>query len=284
MTWLKHKKIGRADVYSLTDGKFRLDGGSMFGIVPKTLWEKIIPPDERNRIQLQINPMLIQLEGKNILIETGMDDKSGAKFESIYAVEREETIFDGLQSLGLEPGDINLVICTHLHFDHVGRNAKFNDAGELEPTFANARYVVQRQELEDATHTHERNRASYLDHNILPILEHDQIDLVEGETELMPGLRVVLVPGHNLGQQAVILESEGEGLVFTADLLPTFFHLPYAFIMGFDLYPMTTLETRKKYFPEWSERGFWIAPPHDPTRAWAKIRPAERGGFELEPE
>ena len=284
MTWLKHKKIGRADVYSLTDGKFRLDGGSMFGIVPKTLWEKISPPDERNRIGLQINPMLIQLEGKNILIETGMDDKSGAKFESIYAVEREETIFDGLRSLGLETGDIDLVICTHLHFDHVGRNAKFNDAGELVPTFANARYIVQRQELTDATQTHERNRASYLDHNILPILEHDQFDLLEGESELLPGLRVVPVPGHNLGQQAVILESEGQGLVFTADLLPTFFHLPYAFIMGFDLYPMTTLEMRKKFFPEWSERGFWIAPPHDSVRAWAKIRPAERGGFELEPD
>ena len=284
MTWLKHKKIGRADVYSLTDGKFRLDGGSMFGVVPKTLWEKISPPDERNRIQLQINPMLIQLEGKNILIETGMDDKSGAKFESIYAVEREETIFDGLRSLGLETDEIDLVICTHLHFDHVGRNAKFDDAGTLVPTFANARYIVQRQELEDATRTHERNRASYLDHNILPILEHDQFDLLEGETELLPGLRVVPVPGHNLGQQAVILESEGEGLVFTADLLPTFFHLPYAFIMGFDLYPMTTLEVRKKYFPEWSERGFWIAPPHDPIRAWAKIRPAGRGGFELESE
>ena len=284
MTWLKHKKIGRADVYSLTDGKFRLDGGSMFGIVPKTLWEKFAPPDDRNRIQLRINPMLIQLEGKNILIESGMDDKSGAKFESIYAVERDETIFDGLRSLGLETDDIDLVICTHLHFDHVGRNAKLNDAGKLVPTFAKARYVVQRQELTDATRTHERNRASYLDHNILPILEHDRFDLLEGETELLPGLRVVPVPGHNLGQQVVILESDGEGLVFTADLLPTFFHLPYAFIMGFDLYPMTTLEMRKKYFPEWSERGFWIAPPHDSFRAWAKIRPAERGGFELEPE
>ena len=194
---------------------------------------------------MRINPLLIQLEGKNILIETGMDDKSGAKFESIYAVERDETIFDGLRSIGLETDEIDLVICTHLHFDHVGRNAKLNDAGKLVPTFANARYIVQRQELEDAMRTHERNRASYLDHNILPILEYDQFDLLEGETELLPGLRVVPVPGHNLGQQAVILESEGEGLVFTADLLPTFFHLPYAFIMGFDLYPMTTLETRK---------------------------------------
>ena len=144
MTWLKHKKIGRANVYSLTDGKFRLDGGSMFGVVPKTLWEKISPPDDRNRIGLRINPLLIQLEGKNILIETGMDDKSGAKFESIYAVERDETIFDGLRSIGLETDEIDLVICTHLHFDHVGRNAKLNDAGKLVPTFANARYKRSR--------------------------------------------------------------------------------------------------------------------------------------------
>ncbi len=279
MTWIKHLKIGRADAYSLTDGTFRLDGGSMFGTVPRVLWEKLNAPDASNRIALRINPMLIQLDGKNILIETGMDDKSGEKFEQQFAVDRDETVFGGLRSLGLEPSDVDIVINTHLHFDHAGRNTTM----DLRPTFANARYVVQAQELHDATHTHERNRASYIAHNIAPVLEAGLFDALEGETEILPGLRVVPAPGHNLGQQAVILESEGAGLVYTADLLPTFDHAPFPYIMGFDLYPVTTLEVRKRLFPEWFERGFVIATPHDPRYSWGTFKLRERGGFELEP-
>ncbi len=278
MAWLKHLKIGTVDVYSLTDGKFRLDGGSMFGTVPKVLWEKVAPPDSSNRIQLRINPLLIQMQGKNILVETGMDDKSGDKFDVMFAVERDETIFDGLKQLDLEPKDIDLVINTHLHFDHAGRNTTAN----LEPTFKNARYIVQSQEVYDATHAHERSRASYNAHNFMPILEAGLFDLVEGETEIMPGLKVLPIPGHNLGSQAVILESEGAGLVYVADLIPTFNHVQYPYIMGFDLYPVTTLETRKRLFPEWAERGFVIAPPHDPSHAFGKLKARERGGFDLE--
>jgi glyoxylase-like metal-dependent hydrolase (beta-lactamase superfamily II) len=278
MTWLKHLKIGKADVYSLTDGKFGLDGGSMFGTVPKVLWEKVAPPDLSNRIQLRINPLLIQLNGKNILVETGMDDKSGAKFDSMFAVERDETIFDCLRQLNLEPKDIDLVINTHLHFDHAGRNTTTN----LEPTFPNARYIVQAQDLHDATHPHERSRASYNSHNFMPILERGLFDLVEGQVELMPGLKVLPIPGHNLGSQAVILESEGQGLVYVADLIPTFNHAQYPYIMGFDLYPVTTLETRKRLFPEWAQHGFVIAPPHDPNHAFGKFKARDRGGFDLE--
>jgi glyoxylase-like metal-dependent hydrolase (beta-lactamase superfamily II) len=279
MTWLKHLKIGAVDVYSLTDGKFRLDGGSMFGTVPKVLWEKVAPPDSSNRIQLRINPLLIQMQGKNILVETGMDDKSGDKFDAMFAVERDETIFDGLKQLNLEPEDIDLVINTHLHFDHAGRNS----TETLEPTFKNARYIVQSQDLHDAIHPHERSRASYNAHNFMPILEADLFDLVEGETEILPGLKVMPIPGHNLGSQAVVLESEGQGLVYVADLIPTFNHVPYPYIMGFDLYPVTTLETRKRLFPEWAERGFVIAPPHDSTHAFGKLKARERGGYDLEP-
>ncbi len=277
---MKHLKIGTVDVYSLTDGKFRLDGGSMFGTVPRVLWEKVAPPDSSNRISLRINPLLIQLNGKNILVETGMDDKSGEKFDAMFAVERDETIFDGLKQLSLEPKDIDLVVNTHLHFDHAGRNTTAN----LEPTFPNARYIVQSQELYDATHPHERSRASYNAHNFMPILEAGKFDLVEGETEILPGLKVLPIPGHNLGSQAVILESDGQGLVYVADLIPTFNHAQYPFIMGFDLYPVTTLETRKRLFPQWAERGFVMAPPHDPNHAFGKLKARDRGGFDLEPQ
>jgi glyoxylase-like metal-dependent hydrolase (beta-lactamase superfamily II) len=277
MTWLRHRKVGAADVYSLTDGLFRLDGGAMFGTVPRVLWERLTPPDEHNRITLRINPLLIQLNGKNILIETGMDDKGGEKFEAMFGLERDETVFGGLRALNLEPGDIDLVINTHLHFDHAGRNT---DAF-AQPTFTNARYVVQRQELWDATHTHERNRASYNAHNILPIVEAGLFDEVDGETELLPGLRVVPTPGHNLGQQAVILESDGETLVYTADLLPTANHVAYPYIMGYDLYPVTTLEVRKQVFPQWSAANAIVCPPHDPHHAWGRLQPRDKGGFEF---
>ncbi len=275
MPWLQHKKIGNANVYSLTDGKFKLDGGSMFGVVPRNLWEKISPPDEKNRIQLRINPMLIQLGNKNILIETGMDDKSGEKFESIYCVERDQTIFECLSQINLKPEDIDIVINTHLHFDHAGRN----QTTDGKPTFPKAQYFVQAQELHDATHTHERNRASYIAHNF----ENIKFETLEGEQEILPGLRVLPVPGHNLGQQAVLLESEGESLVYVADLIPTFHHAPYPFIMGFDLYPLTTLEVRKRLLPQWFERGTIVATPHDPHHAWGKLVEGEKNGFMLQP-
>ncbi|HEX2863924.1 MAG TPA: MBL fold metallo-hydrolase [Deinococcales bacterium] len=279
MPWLKRLDVGKIRVTSLTDGKVRLDGGAMFGTVPRVLWERLTRPDERNRIPLRINPLLVEVEGKRLLIETGMADQGGAKFEEIYAVERDATVFDGLKALGLGPEDIDIVINTHLHFDHCGRNVRPDGS----PTFRNAAYLVQRRELEDALHTHERNAASYRAETFVPLVEAGRFELLDGEAEIVPGVRVLPIPGHNLGQQAVVLESEGHGLVYAADLLPTFNHAAWAYIMGYDLYPVTTLETRKRHFPEWAERGFVIAPPHDPNHAFGKLEPAERGGYTRRP-
>lgn len=273
MTWLTHQRVGKADVYSLTDGLFRLDGGSMFGSVPKVLWNQVAPADADNRIQLRINPLLIRLNGQNILIETGMWDRGGEKFDEMYAIERDETTFRGLGELGLEPDDIHYVINTHLHFDHCGRNT--NLIGE--PTFPNARYIVQRQELHDATHTHERSRASYVPETFVPIMEADLFDVVEGETEIVPGVTVLPLPGHNLGQQGVVLHSEGQTLVYTADLIATTAHAPYPYVMGFDLYPVTCLEIRKKYLPQWHEQGATICTPHDPRVPFARLVEGKRG-------
>lgn len=278
MTWTTHRRVGKAEVYSLTDGTFWLDGGAMFGVVPKALWQKVAPADEENRIKLRINPLLIQLHGKNILVETGMWDRGGDKFEQMYALERDETVFRGLNELGLSVDDIDLVINTHLHFDHCGRNTNLTG----EPTFPNARYVVQKQELHDATHTHERNRASYIPETFMPILEAGLFDVVDGETELLPGLSVLPLPGHNLGQQGVVLRSEGETLVYTADLIATLAHAPYSYVMGYDLYPVTCLEQRKKYLPLWHEQQAIICTPHDPQVAFARLVEGKRG-YTLEP-
>lgn len=275
MPWTQHLQIGEAAVFSLTDGQFRLDGGAMFGSVPKALWERVAPADEQNRIRLRVNPLLIRLGAENILVETGFWDGGGEKFEGLYALDRDETVFRGLDSVGLSPADIHLVINTHLHFDHAGRNV--TPAGE--PTFPNARYVVQKQELHDARHTHERSRASYVAAYTDPLLDAGLFEVVDGEHELRPGLSVLPLPGHNLGQQGVVLWSGGQTLVYAADLLPTLAHTPYPYIMGYDLYPVTTLETRKRYLPQWFEQGAVICTPHDPDVAFARLEEGKKGGF-----
>lgn len=275
MSWIKHLRVGEADVYSLTDGQFRLDGGAMFGSVPKVLWERVSPADDLNRIRLRINPLLIRLGGENILVETGFWDQGGEKFEGMYALDRDETVFRGLAEVGLTPDDISLVVNTHLHFDHAGRNV--TPAGE--PTFPNARYVVQAQELHDATHTHERSRASYVAAYIEPLRDAGLYEVVEGEHELRPGLSVLPLPGHNLGQQGAVLRSGGQTLVYAADLVPTLAHVPYPYIMGYDLYPVTTLETRKRYYGEWFESGAILCTPHDPDVAFARLEEGKKGGF-----
>lgn len=276
--WLKQLKIGDMRVTSLTDGKFRLDGGAMFGTVPKVLWTKLTPSDDLNRIALRINPLLVQTSGKNILIETGMWE-GDEKFQSMFSLERDSTIFEGLRQMGLDRTDIHLVINTHLHFDHAGRNVL-----EGKPAFPNARYFVQKQELHDAHHRHERNRASYYtEQYVAPIEEAGLFDVLDGDTEILNGIKVVQIPGHNLGQQAVVLESEGQMLVYTADLLPTLVHAPYPYVMGYDLYPVTTLETRKRFFPEWFEKGAILAPPHDPEYAFGRLEMHPKSGFVAKP-
>ncbi|GGM02173.1 MBL fold metallo-hydrolase [Deinococcus aerophilus] len=280
MAWTHHRRIGNIEVISLTDGRFRLDGGAMFGSVPKTLWERVAPADELNRIRLRINPLLIRLGGENILIETGFWDRGGEKFEAIYGLDRDETVFRGLEGVGLTPDDIHLVINTHLHFDHAGRNTTALNT----PAFPNARYVVQRRELEDARNTHERSRASYVPDTFEPIADAGLFDVIDGEHELRPGLSVLPLPGHNLGQQGVVLRSAGQTLVYAADLIPMLAHAPTPYIMGYDLYPVTTLEMRKKYLPQWFEEGVVLCTPHDPETPFARLQANPKGGFVAVPE
>lgn len=275
MSWVQQRSIGEFRVTSLTDGQFRLDGGSMYGSVPKVLWSRVTDSDDLNRIPLRVNPLLIQRGGENILVETGLWDQGGETFDAMYAVERDESVFRGLDAVGLGPDDIHLVVLTHLHFDHAGRNV----TALGEPTFPNARYVVQAQELHDARHTHERSRASYVPQTFEPLLDAGLFDVVDGEHEIRPGLGVLPLPGHTRGMQGVVLRSGGKTLVYAADLLPTLNHAPLPYIMGFDLYPVDTLETRRRYFPQWAEEGAVICTPHDPHVPFARLEVGARGAF-----
>lgn len=276
MRAIVYLRLGKFDLYFLNDGDIWLDGGSMFGVVPKNLWSRLAQPDEQNRIRLGLNPLLLRAQGQWILIETGLDRKPGEKFRRIYGLSETGYVLPQLRLLGLEPGDIDLVINTHLHFDHAGQNTLFT-AGKLVPSFPQARYVVQRQELEEATHPHERNRASYLPDNIEPVLEAGRFELVEGEAEILPGVRVVPVPGHTLGMQAVELESGGQKLAYTADLIPAMMLAPLPYIMAFDLYPMTTLETRKKMYQRWLEGDYLLGFTHEPGHPLGKLIQTDKG-------
>lgn len=255
-------KMGGRELYSLTDGNLALDGGAMFGVVPRPLWSRALPPDDRNRIPMALNPLLFKGSSGWILVDSGIDDKRGEKHCDIYAVDRRPNVEDGLKLVGVTPEDISVVINTHLHWDHAGGNTVQRN-GKLVPAFPNARYVVQQQDLHDALHPHERNRASYFAENYEPLIDLGLFETVNGVTELETGVRLIPLPGHTAGMQGVEVETEEGLFVFVADLIPTAAHAPLAWIMAYDLEPLRTLEVRKEYYPRWAEARALISPGHD---------------------
>lgn len=262
-------RIGRFEVHQLSDGIFRLDGGAMFGVVPKILWDKHEHADDKNRIGLALGCLLIKTpSGKNVLVDTGISSKydNNRKFKQIYEVNRPATLRDGLKELGVLPKDIHLVINTHLHFDHAGGNTELDDNGKPAPQFSRAKHVVQKEEWEDAQHPHERNQASYLPENYEPLDGSGLLELVQGDYEIEPGLKVVQSGGHTRGHQCVLIESEGETAIFLGDLIPTRTHVPLPYIMGYDLYPVATLESKRKLLASAKENRWLLLFQHDPRQ------------------
>jgi methylmalonyl-CoA epimerase len=264
-------KLGDLELVTLSDGFFRLDGGAMFGVVPRTLWERRLPADQRHRIRLALRPLLVRGE-RTLLIEAGCGDKMDAKSADIYGFERGYTLQHSLADAGVTVEDIEIVLATHLHFDHVGGFTARREDGVIEPRFPKARYVVHQGEWEDATHPHERNRASYLVENFLPLRDAGVLDLVADEAEVMPGVRLRRSGGHTRHHQVVMIESKGQTAVFTADIFPTTAHVPDAWIMGYDLYPMDTLTFKRSFSREAIEREYLIFFEHDPTLAAGRLR------------
>jgi len=264
-------ELGDVSVHLLDDGRFALDGGAMYGVVPRTLWEKHDPPDERNRVTLGLNIALILTAGKKVLVDTGMGDKWSEKERAIYRIERSRTLLDSLRALGYGPEDIDVVVNTHLHFDHSGGNTTLKD-GKVVPTFPKARYVVQMGEWEDATHPNERNRASYLEPNFVPLAESRQLETVQGQAEVAPGVHVVPVGGHTAYHQMVIVEGGRQALVIPTDLVPTTAHLPLPYIMGYDLFPVGTLEAKRRVLKDAAERGSTLLFYHDVKTPLGRIK------------
>lgn len=261
-------KLGQLELLALSDGSIALDGGQMFGIVPKTLWEKKLPADARNRVRLSLTCLLVRTGKHNVLIETGIGDKFSAKYADIYGIEHPTTLPAELRKHGLSVTDIDIVINTHLHFDHCGWNTR-RENGKVVPTFPKARYFIQEGEWEHALQPTERDRASYVEEFFVPA--EPQLERLRGDQEIEPGISVEVVPGHTRDLQCVRIASEGEEAFFISDLVPTRVHLPYSWIMSFDLYPLDTLANRKRLLPQLAERRSLVVFPHDPEVPWARL-------------
>lgn len=251
-------QFGDYRVEVVPDTIFRLDGGAMFGVVPRALWSRVCPPDEHNRIRLNMNCLFVETECERILIETGIGEKWSPKQADVYGIERERPFAASLKALtGVGPEEITIVVNTHLHFDHAGGNTKLDNEGRAVPAFPNARYFVSRGEHEHAEAPHERDRASYLPSNWRPLEQTGQLELKEADYEIAPGLRMETITGHSRSMQCVRLQSGGRTLFGFADLVPTRAHVPLPWIMGYDLYPVETLEAKKRLLPQ-AAREDWL--------------------------
>jgi methylmalonyl-CoA epimerase len=258
-------QIGDLELTSLCDGFFGLDGGSMFGVVPRVLWSPKAPPDDKNRIALAMRPLLVR-GVRTLLIDTGIGDKEDERFREMYAVERARNLDHALAEAGVAPEDIDVVLATHLHWDHVGGFTRRDASGRVRPRFPRARYVVRRGEWEAATHPHERNRASYHAPDFVPLAEAGVLELVDDDQTIIPGVRVQRTGGHTADHHIVWLQSGAKRAVYAADLLPTTAHLPDAWILGFDLYPMESLAAKKTFKKDVGAETL-IFLPHDPAVA-----------------
>lgn len=275
------RKVGRFTIHALQAGGQKLDGGAMFGVVPKPLWEKRIAPDERNRIPLGMRCLLVEHDIGLVLIDTGAGNKENQKFHDIYAIENAGAAIDGVPRTALEDAivaaghrvsDIALVINTHLHFDHAGGDTYVDSAGAVRASFPNARYVVQTGEHHWATHTNERTAASYFERNWEPIRDAGRFDLVEGDREIVPGISVMLTPGHVPFHQSVIVDGGGEITCFLGDVCPTASHLPLPWIMGYDVEPLRTMESKRSLLRRAEAERWLLVFEHDASVPWGRVR------------
>jgi methylmalonyl-CoA epimerase len=267
-------QIGDLELTSLCDGFFGLDGGSMFGVVPKVLWSPKAPADDRNRISLATRPLLVR-GVRTMLIDAGIGDKDDERFREMFAVDRARNLDQALAEAGVAPEDIDVVLATHLHWDHVGGFTTRDDDGRVRPRFPRARYVVRRGEWDVATHPNERNRASYHAQDFIPLADAGVLELVDADQTIMPGVRVQRTGGHTADHQIIWIQSGGKRAVYAADLLPTTAHLPDAWILGFDLYPMDSLAAKKAFKKDVGGETL-IFLPHDPAVAAGYL--AEQNG------
>ena len=279
---VRSRTVGDIRIHAVEAGFIRLDGGAMFGVVPRPLWEKRIAPDDRNRIPLALRCLLVEAPEALILVDTGTGNKEDEKFRDIYGVENEgdpTRLEDGIRAAGFAPEDVEIVVNTHLHFDHAGGNTLRRPDGTVEPAFPRARYVVQRGEFEFAHSKNPRIRASYIHANFEPVYEAGLWEFVEGEHHLTDGVRLLPTPGHTPHHQSVLVESQGERACYLADVCPTTAHVPVPWVMGFDVEPLRTVNSKEELWGRARDESWLLVFEHDPEIPWGRLD-AEWKGIE----
>jgi glyoxylase-like metal-dependent hydrolase (beta-lactamase superfamily II) len=265
---MQKTSIGDFELTALSDGFYISDGGAFFGVVPKVLWQRKVKSDEQNRIYAGLNSVLVRTGKQNILIETGIGNKLSEKMKSFY--EPKELLLKNLHAAGAAPEDIDIVINSHLHFDHCGWNTVYKD-GRAVATFPKAKYYVQEGEWRHASLQLERDRVSYMTDNYDPLIASGQMTLLNGAAEIVPGISVAVYPGHTRHLQAIFIRSGGQTACYISDLIPTTWHLDITWVMAYDLFPLETIENRKKYYKE-ALPGNWLTIfTHDPDVPWAHL-------------
>lgn len=265
-------QFGDFRVEIVPDAEFRLDGGAMFGVVPRALWSRVCPPDEQNRIRMNMNCLFIDTGSERILIESGIGDKWSPKHKEMYGINRQRVLPESLQAIaGVAVEDLSIVINTHLHFDHAGGNTSVNGDGKAAPTFPNARYLVSKAELDHAQAPSERDRASYFPENWQPLIDNGQLETIDADYQVVPGLKMETHPGHNRSMQCWRLQSQGQTMFGFADLVPMKAHVSYAWIMGYDLFPVETLEAKKKLLPQAARENWACLFYHEPDEPLCKL-------------
>jgi len=270
--------LGDFELTIVSDGTYFLDAGAFFGVVPKTLWSKKVTPDELNRLDAGTNSLLVRTGDKNILIETGIGDKLPDRLVRIF--KQPAKLLENLHAAGLGPEDIDIVINTHLHFDHCGWNT-VRRGGQIAATFPNAKYYAQEKELEHGHLQLERDAISYMSPNYDPLVENGQMMLLNGDLEILPGISVKVFPGHTANMQAVLIESRGKKACYISDLIPTSNHLDVTWVMAFDVLPLQSIESRKRYYASAIPEGWLTVFTHDHEVPWGYVERGERGRLAL---
>lgn len=265
-------KFGDYRVEIVPDCEFRLDGGAMFGVVPRNLWAKFCPPDDQNRIRMNMNCVFIETASERILIETGIGDKWPAKHRAMYGIDRKQPLAESVEAItGTTAEEVTIVVNTHLHFDHAGGNTVQDGPGTARPQFPNARYFISEAEYDHAESPTDRDKASYFPENWRPLKDSGQLELKPETYEVVPGLTMETISGHNRSMQCWRLRQGGKTLFGFADLVPMRAHVPFAWVMGYDLYPVETVEAKKRLLPQAAREDWTCLFYHDPENPLARI-------------
>jgi glyoxylase-like metal-dependent hydrolase (beta-lactamase superfamily II) len=273
-------KTGDYEIFSIQTGKFKLDGGAMFGVVPKVIWNKTNPADELNRIEMCTRALLLRKNDRNILIDTGIGFKLSDKLNQIYGVDYSEfTLENSLKELNINNEDITDIILTHLHFDHCGGSTFYDEDKKTQPSFPNAVHYVQRDQYEWAINPSDRDKASFFPENYQPLMEKGLLKLINGKHNFDDVITLLPFNGHTNSMQLIKLSDGDNTILYLADLIPTFGHIPLPFIMGYDLFPLTTLEEKREYLKEITDNNWSVFFEHDPYTECARIGLNDKGYY-----